>query len=176
LLRHMEKAGCYSFSVGVESGSSRMIADMKRNETLDVMIEKIHLVSATTKIRMTGFFMIGYPGETIEDIEKTIELALRLPLHRAQFSNFLPLPGTEIYDRLVQSGNIAPDALPWDLYQNNRVVYAPENMSQKEVRRLMKKAFAAFYFRPRILFGLLNEIHSMGQLRTAIRRFFDIFR
>jgi len=176
LLRHMEKAGCYSFSVGVESGSSRMIADMKRNETLDVMIEKIHLVSATTKIRMTGFFMIGYPGETIEDIEKTIELALRLPLHRAQFSNFLPLPGTEIYDRLVQSGNITPDALPWDLYQNNRVVYAPENMSQKEVRRLMKKAFAAFYFRPRILFGLLNEIHSMGQLRTAIRRFFDIFR
>lgn len=176
LLQNMESAGCYSFSVGIESGSPRILADMKRNETMEVMIEKIKLVSSTTKIRMTGFFMIGYPAETIEDIEKTIRLALELPLHRAQFSNFLPLPGTEIYDRLIESGDISPDVLPWDLYQNNRVITAPKNISQKEVRRLMKKAFAAFYFRPHILFGLLNEIHSMGQLRSVIRRFFDVFR
>ena len=120
--------------------------------------------------------MIGYPEETRNDIEKTIELALKLPLHRAQFSNFLPLPGTEIYDRLIRKGEIAPDTLPWDLYQNNRVIYAPKNISPKEMRQLMRKAFAAFYFRPHILFGLLNEIHSIGQFRTVIRRFFDVFR
>lgn len=176
LLQNMESAGCYSFSVGIESGSSRILADMQRNETLDLMIEKIKLVSSTTKIRMTGFFMIGYPAETIEDIEKTIELALELPFHRAQFSNFLPLPGTEIYDRLIRNGDFAPDAQRWDLYQNNRVIYAPKDISKKELRRLMKRAFAAFYFRPHILFGLLKEIHSMSQLRTVIRRFFDVFR
>jgi radical SAM superfamily enzyme YgiQ (UPF0313 family) len=176
LLQNMESAGCYSLAAGIESGSPRIINDMKRNETLDIMIEKINLIARETKIRITGFFMIGYPEETRNDIEKTIELAMKLPLHRAQFSNFLPLPGTEIYDRLIQRKEIAPDTLPWDLYQNNRVVYTPKNISPREMRRLMRKAFAAFYFRPRILWGLLKEIHSPGQFRTVVRRFFDVFR
>ena len=176
LLRNMENAGCYSFSVGIESGSPRVISDMKRSETLEIMIEKINLISSVTKIRTTGYFMMGYPTETRKDIEKTIELAMKLPLHRAQFSNFLPLPGTEIYDYLIKSGKISSDAIKWDLYLNNRIVYSPEGISKREMRRLMRKAFAMFYFRMRIILGLLKEIHSLNQLSTVIRRFFDVFR
>jgi radical SAM superfamily enzyme YgiQ (UPF0313 family) len=149
---------------------------MKRSETLEIMIEKINLISSVTKIRTTGYFMMGYPTETRKDIEKTIELAMKLPLHRAQFSNFLPLPGTEIYDYLIKSGKISSDAIKWDLYLNNRIVYSPEGISKREMRRLMRKAFAMFYFRMRIILGLLKEIHSLNQLSTVIRRFFDVFR
>ena len=176
LLQNMENAGCYSFSVGIESGSPRVISDMKRSETLEIMIEKINLISSVTKIRTTGYFMMGYPTETRKDIEKTIELAMKLPLHRAQFSNFLPLPGTEIYDYLIKSGKISPDIIKWNLYLNNRIVYSPEGVSKREMRRLMRKAFARFYFRMRIILGLLKEIHSLSQLNTVIRRFFDVFR
>ena len=176
LLLNMESAGCYSFSVGIESGSPRIIADMKRSETLETMVEKINLVSSLTGIRMTGYFMAGYPTETKMDIEKTIELALKLPLHRAQFSNFLPLPGTEIYDDLIKRGEITPDFIKWDLYQNNRIVYSPLGISEREMRSLMKQAFARFYFRFSIILGLLKEIHSLSQFRTVVRRFFDVFR
>jgi len=176
LLLNMEKAGCYSFSVGIESGSPRILADMKRDETLETMIEKMELIHSSTKIRTTGFFMMGYPAETREDIEKTIALSLRLPLNRAQFSNFLPLPGTEIYERLVEDKKLNPESIPWDHYQNNRTVFSPEGISAKELRSLMKKAFARFYFRLPILAGLAKEIHSLNQFRTIIRRFFDIFR
>ena len=176
LLQNMESAGCYSFSVGIESGSPRIIKDMKRSETLETMIEKINLVSSTTNIRMTGFFMMGYPDETRMDIEKTIELAMQLPLHRAQFSNFLPLPGAEIYDRLIKNKELSPDSIQWDLYQNNRIVYSPKGISEKELRSLMRKAFARFYFRLPIILGLLKEIHSLSQLSTIIRRFIDVFR
>ncbi|MDI6742793.1 MAG: radical SAM protein [Smithella sp.] len=176
MLTHMEKAGCYSFAVGIESGSPRVLEDMKRSETLEVMTEKINLVHASTGIRMTGYFMMGYPTETREDIRKTGELAMKLPLHRAQFSNFLPLPGTEIYDRLMKSGEIDPHSTNWDFYQNNRIVYAPKGIPSKALRRMMRKAFAKFYFRPLIIKGLLKEIHSLSQLRTILRRFFDVFR
>jgi radical SAM superfamily enzyme YgiQ (UPF0313 family) len=176
LLLNMESAGCYSFSVGIESGSPRIIKDMKRGETLETMIEKINLVSSVTRIRMTGFFMMGYPDETNEDMMKTIELALKLPLQRAQFSNFLPLSGTEIYNRLIKNKELSPDSIQWDLYQNNRIVYLPKGISEKELRNLMRKAFARFYFRLPIIRGLLKEIHSTSQLRTIIRRFFDVFR
>ncbi|MCX5848258.1 MAG: radical SAM protein [Deltaproteobacteria bacterium] len=176
LLMNMESAGCYSFAVGIESGSPRIISDMKRSETLEIMTEKINLISSVTQIRMTGYFIMGYPTETKEDIEKTAELALKLPLHRAQFSNFLPLPGTEIYDDLIKRGEITPDFIKWDLYQNNRIVYSPPGISEREMRSLMKQAFARFYFRLSIISGLLKEIHSLSQFRTVVRRFFDVFR
>lgn len=176
LLTNMEEAGCYSFAVGIESGSPRILVDMKRSETLEVMTEKINQVHASTNIRMTGYFMMGYPTETREDIQKTGELAMTLPLHRAQFSNFLPLPGTEIYDRLIANGEIDPHSMNWDFYQNNRIVYSPKGISPKALRRLMRRAFAKFYFRLPIIKGLLKEIHSLSQLRTIIRRFFDVFR
>ena len=44
------------------------------------------------------------------------------------------------------------------------------------LRSSVRKAFAMFYFRMRIILGLLKEIHSLNQLSTVIRRFFDVFR
>jgi len=175
LLMSMESAGCYSFSVGIESGSPRIISEMRRSETLETMIEKTKLVASLTKIRMTGYFMIGYPSETKSDIEKTAELSLKLPLHRAQFSNFLPLPGTEIYDRLLENKAISPDLIKWDSFQDNKIVYSPDGVSAKEMRNLMRRAFVKFYFRLPILLGLLKEIHSLSQFRTVCRRIFDVF-
>lgn len=176
LLLSMESAGCYSFAVGVESGSPRILSDMKRKETLETMIEKTELVASVTNIKMTGYFMIGYPSETKFDMEKTMELSLKLPLQRAAFGSFFPLPGTEIYQRLKDSGKIEPKFINWDLYQDNRIVYSPENISRKEVRKYMRKSFVKFYFRLPIILGLLKEIHSLSQLRTVIYRIFDSFR
>ena len=176
LLSNMESAGCYSFAVGIESGSPAIVSDMKREETVDTMIEKVRFVASVTNIRMTGYFMMGYPSETRSDMEKTMRLSLELPLHRAQFSNFLPLPGTEIYDRLIEDGEITPKSSKWDFYQDNRIVYTPRGISKKQLRKIMKRAFAKFYFRLPVILRLLKEIHSLSQLRTVIRRTFDVFR
>ena len=61
LLKLMEKTGCYSFAAGIESGSPRILKDMRRQVTVEKMREKITLIANTTKIRMTGFLMAGYP-------------------------------------------------------------------------------------------------------------------
>lgn len=176
MLLSMEKAGCYSFAVGIESASPRILSDMKRKETLETVIEKANLVAAVSKIRMTGYFMMGYPSETKSDVEKTIELSLKLPLHRAAFSSLLPLPGTEIYNRLIGNGEIVHKFIKNDLYQDNRIVYSPSSISKKELKKLRRKAYAKFYFRLPIIRDLLKEIHSPDQLKTAIFRTFDSFR
>lgn len=176
MLLSMEGAGCYSFAVGIESASPRILSDMKRRETLETVIEKAKLVAAVSKIKMTGYFMMGYPSETKFDVEKTIELSLKLPLHRAAFSSLMPLPGTEIYNRLIENGEVVPRFIKNDLYQDNRIVYSPSSISKKELRGLRRKAYAKFYFRLPIIWGLLKEIHSIDQLKTAIFRAFDSFR
>lgn len=176
LLKLMEKSGCYSFAVGLESGSPRILKDMHRQITVETMIEKVNLVASTTKIEMTGFMMAGYPTETIEDVEKTVKLALSLPLSKVQFSNFMPLPGTKIFDELLLRKEISLDTISWDSVQNNRIVYSPPGILPAKLHAIMKRGFFKFYFRPRIIFHLIKEIHSFNQLKIVLRRVLDIFK
>ncbi|MBU0480962.1 MAG: B12-binding domain-containing radical SAM protein [Proteobacteria bacterium] len=176
LLQTMEKAGCYSFAVGIESGSPKILKDMNRKMVLETLKEKVKLIAEATKIRMTGFAMAGYPTETVDDIEKTIGLTLALPIHRVQFSNFLPLPGTRIFNELLECGDISLNSLDWDSFQDNRIVYSPPGMTPETLHRLIKKGFYKFYFRPRIIWGLIREIHSFEQFRIVLKRALDIFR
>jgi anaerobic magnesium-protoporphyrin IX monomethyl ester cyclase len=176
LLKLMEKSGCYSFAVGIESGSPGILKDMRRQVTVEKMREKIMLIANTTKIKMTGFLMAGYPTETIEDIKKTIKFVNSLPLNRAQYSNFLPLPGTKIFDDLMEKGEIDLKSLSWDNFQDNAITYSPPGISLKQLHKILKSAFYRFYFRPRIIINLLKEIHSFNQFKFVLARFIDIFK
>lgn len=175
LLKLMERSGCYSFAIGIESGSPKVLKAMNRKMSLETLKEKVALIARTTKIRMTGFAMAGYPAETLDDIDETIRLTLSLPINRVQYSNFLPLPGTRIFSDLLKSGEISLDTLDWDSFQDNRIVYSPPGMSGAQLRAAMKKGFFRFYFRPGIILSLLKEIHSFEQFVIVMKRVLDIF-
>jgi anaerobic magnesium-protoporphyrin IX monomethyl ester cyclase len=175
LLRMMERAGCYAFAVGIESGSPRMLEVMGRRMTRATIEERIHLISSATRITMTGFMMIGFPGETEDDIRQSIDFALKLPIHRLGCSNYLPLPGTRVFNRLLSSREITLEGMDWDASQENHILYAPKGMTRGRLRRLLRGLNFRFYFRPRIIIGLLRGIHSWSQIKMIIRRFIDTF-
>jgi anaerobic magnesium-protoporphyrin IX monomethyl ester cyclase len=176
LLRAMEDSGCYSLAVGIESCSEKFQHMMRRQISVNVLEEKVRLVAESSRIRMTGFFMLGYPGESRDEIKDTIDFACRLPLHRVQFSNFLPLPGTEVYEELVAQREIDPERINWDDYLDNRIAYSPREVSARDLRGMMRQGFLRFYFRPRIILDLLKEIHSFSQLMVVLRRMKDVFK
>lgn len=172
LLGLMEEAGCYSLGLGIEFGSQRILDSVKKNLRLELAGEKVNLIKKTTKIRTTGFFILGHPEEEAQDVEKTINLACGLNIDRANFFNFIPFPGNEIYRDLKKNGqlnNISYD----DLYINN-IVFHPEKIPLSRLRNLQKKAFMRFYFRPKILFGLIGEIKSLSQIKVILRKIFRI--
>jgi len=175
LLKLMEKSGCYSFSVGIESGSPRILKLMRRRVNLKTMEEKMKLVVDNTKIRVTGFFIMGYPTETLDELKMSLDLSLRLPLSRGQYSNYIPLPGTQAFNMLLESGEIKRSEVNWDSFQLYRDTYHPKTMTNKQLRRFITKSFARFYLRPRILWGVLREINNLTQFRYAFKRLIDIF-
>jgi len=175
LLKLMEKSGCYSFSVGIESGSPRILKMMRRRVNLETMEEKMHLVAKNSKIRVTGFFIMGYPTETIEELQISLDLSLKLPLSRGQYSNYIPLPGTQAFNMLIDSGEMKREEINWDSFQLYRDTYHPKTMTNKQLRGFITKSFARFYLRPKILWGVLREINSFIQLKFAFRRLIDIF-
>lgn len=173
-LRMMRDTGASSFNVGIESGSQRILDMMKKNLTLELIEEKVNLV-VETGLEPCGFFIIGYPGETIEDIKATIKFAKRLKLKRAHFSNFLPLPGTEATRQLIENKEIEKPV--WEDLFYSKVPYAPAGISKRKLKSLQRRAYLSFHFRPSILFRMLLEIKSMNHLKLTLKRIWDyLFR
>lgn len=173
LLSLMEKSGCYSFGVGIESGSQRMLDAFHKQLTVEKIKEKMNILKKT-KIKTTGFFLLGYPSETEKSLIETIEFAKALPIQRAQFNNFMPLPGSEIYNTLKREGLL--NDLEWGKFFVHDVAYVPIGLSQKQLKRFRQKAYLEFYFRPRIILNILKEIKSFKHLKYLLRRFIDSLR
>jgi radical SAM superfamily enzyme YgiQ (UPF0313 family) len=168
LLKLLEKAGCYSIGMAIESGSQRIVDHMKRKQSLETVKERVMLVDRVTNIRMTGFFILGYPAEEREDILKTIKLAKELPLKRSQFTIWIPVPGSEMTETLKKEGKLNIENLSSVVL--NQINYVPENLTEDELQKLLRKAYCEFYLRPKILFGLLAEIQSWEHLTNILRR------
>jgi radical SAM superfamily enzyme YgiQ (UPF0313 family) len=49
---------------------------------------------------VAGFFIVGYPGETVSSIEATFRFALELPLDYISFNVPFPLPGSQLFERV----------------------------------------------------------------------------
>ena len=169
LLRLMKKSGLYSVSIGIESGNDRIRKLMKKNlmtETIEKKTEMIH----KERLEMIGFFILGYPGETVEDINTTIDFACKLPLKRAGFSIYKPFPGTEAYNELNRQGKIKN--LDWEKFSLDKIAWTPEGISEKRLKNLRRKAFFKFYLRPHIMLKILSEIKTMENLRFIIVRMY----
>ena len=170
MLQMMKDTGAYAFNVGIESGSQRILDMMKKNLTLEFIEEKVNLI-VEAGLEPSGFFIIGFPGETVEDIKATIAFAKKLKLKRAHFSNFLPLPGTEATRRLLESGEIEKPA--WDSLFYSKVPYAPGGITKKQLKAWQRRAYLSFHLRPSILLKMLSEIKSFNHFKLTVKRIWD---
>lgn len=167
LLMLMKKSGLYSLSVGIESGSDRIRKIMRKNLNTQTIEEKVNLIKSCG-IDIIGFFIVGYPEETIDEIKQTIAFACRLPLKRATFSAFKPFPGTDAYERLLNRGEIKE--LDMSKFSLDAIAWSPKGISQEQLKRLRRKAFLDFYLRPSILLKMLFEIKSPENLKFVLIR------
>lgn len=169
-LRLMEKSGCYSMALGIEFGTQRIMELTKKRLTPELVREKLELFRGLS-IKTTGFFLFGIPGETIGEMRKTVEFALSLPIERAQFNNFMPLPGSELWDRLSAAGKL--ENVDWSRFFVHDVAFSDDGIDPRDIKRLQRQAYLRFYARPRIVWNLLREIRSPRHLRFLLKRFLD---
>jgi radical SAM superfamily enzyme YgiQ (UPF0313 family) len=174
VLTLMEKSGCYLLTVGIESGSQRILDHMKKNLTIDLIKEKINFIHDETNIKIIGNFILGYPLETEEDIYKTIRLTKDLPLYGANFFPFHPTPGTEIYNELIAKKKLKE--IDWKLMGLDLITYIPESISRQKFKWLFFLAFINFYMRPRTILNVLYATRSPERLKYLFDRIFGIMK
>jgi len=169
LLAKMKKSGCESLFFGLESGSQSVLNRMKKGLVLDEVVSKMDMVKKMGFF-VTAFFILGFPGEQKDDMEKTIRFACSLPIDVADFSNFLPIPGAAVLNEFIGA----------DKY--NKINYArisspahvtndADHTERKDIQiKMIRRAYLSFYLRPRILFNLLKRIRSTHQVYAIFKR------
>jgi len=189
LVYWMEKAGCYEMHFGIESGVQRILKSIEKRTTLDIIRNTIEMVKRKSNIKVAGLFMIGLPGETVEDVETTIEFAKSLPIDFAQFSTTVPYPGSPLFDQLVAQGKVdtgvredgSLDIEVWKRYSahtgfsDNEPIYVPDTMTAEQVKALEKKALRSFYLRPHIFIQQLRRFNLKQNPFMMAKAFKSVF-
>ena len=108
LLRKMRRAGCVELGFGFESGSQIMLDNMKKRVTVKQAEEAIKITRAAC-IKVSGSFIIGMPGETLNTIKETLAFIKRnhLPIYRFFYAT--PYPHTELYSIAKKMGRFPLD-------------------------------------------------------------------
>jgi anaerobic magnesium-protoporphyrin IX monomethyl ester cyclase len=139
----MKRAGCIRVYLGLESGSDETLKLMNKQTTVRQGIGAVDLFHRAG-IGTAGFFMVGYPGETRESIEKTFRLALSLPLDEAWFTVPLPLPGTPLFSRVA----VLEDWEDWETSNQVKFVF-PTEFDEQWIRSRINETLHEFQKRKR---------------------------
>lgn len=169
ILRLMKRAGCYSLSIGIESGSEKILRLIKKGLEIKLIKEKVSLINKVG-LQAEGFFMLGFPGENLRDIRETLDLAMCLKINFAAFSICTPFPGTELFESLIKQGEIIN--IEYDSSGYYKTPHSHIGIPSAQLRRLQKKAFWRFHLRPHIMWNILKHITSLKNLYYITRRVF----
>ena len=83
----------------VQSGSNAILAAMKRNHTIDIYIEQIRKLRAVRPdMYLSSDFIIGFPNETDQDFQDTLNLAKDLDFDHSYSFIYSKRPGTPASD------------------------------------------------------------------------------
>ncbi|MCP3944369.1 MAG: B12-binding domain-containing radical SAM protein [Desulfobacteraceae bacterium] len=108
MLDQIISAGCRNIKVGIESGSPKILRKINKEITREEVLAANELFRQKN-MDWSSFFMIGFPGETEEDIYMTQDLIKKLSAKSITLSIFTPFPETKLnYSRHNQYEYYAP--------------------------------------------------------------------
>jgi radical SAM superfamily enzyme YgiQ (UPF0313 family) len=195
LLLRMKEVGFKHIALGVEGGNNKVLSNIKKGETIEQIEEAIKNACALD-YEVALFFLIGSPGETVEDIEDSFRLAEKYPIVDVRFYNLIPFPNTEMFEWvkknnyfLIQPEQYMSGNMQWI---NSPVFETPElgaiqrkkayDRGLKLGNKLRKRYLCFLYKKGFKKFGIFTKVFAFIASRDSIQfilgksRFMQILR
>ena len=110
----MAESGCERVKLGFESGSNKILENVKKLETREDMLKGATMLK-NAGVSFAAYFIAGFPGETDDDVRQTINFAKKIEADYYSLSILAPYYGTELYDQLIENGH-ALEQQPWEYF------------------------------------------------------------
>ena len=158
-VKRLRKAGCWMLALGLETESEETRKDMMKK----LEGEKIRQALANMRqagIKSFAFFIMGYPGDTSESLERTSRYAVELDPDFANFYPAVPYPGTELYEKAKRTGWLASE--DWSRMEYSYYQLRGNGLDEAIVFDAINKAKRRFYLRPSYLARHAGDIAKLA--------------
>jgi radical SAM superfamily enzyme YgiQ (UPF0313 family) len=166
LLRKLKDAGTFKISYAAESGSERIQKLIRKNVKLSKLKEVIEQTDKAG-IFAHGFFMLGFPTETIEDMHQTVEFALSSKLHSATFFVVNTFGGSELAKLLESEGKPVQIAADDFSYYSSSLQLS--EVPSEQIAKLVQQANRRFYSNPARILRIIRLTPRKTQLLNYLR-------
>ena len=143
LIDEMRNSGMRAINLGVESANPEILRSASRKPATLEYQERIVNYLEDSGVKVVAFYILGFPGDTKETIDATIEYAKKLNTSIAQFTILTPYPGTKYYDQ-VRDQITTSD---WTCFNGYTPVVKTENLDVEQLLAAKQQAFSRYYLR-----------------------------
>ena len=152
LLKKMKDAGCFMLAVGFESGNDETLKKIKKGATRQDNLKAAEMIKKVG-LPLFGFFMIGFPWETKEDIIDTLEFIFKIDPDFIEVHIAMPYFGTQLYAQCLQYNTVNSVAWGKDYFSPNTI--GTQYVPIEEIVKLKNKYLIKFYLRPKYIINKL---------------------
>lgn len=168
LAKKMKRAGCWQIAFGFEFGDDKILElAQKGGKATREVARGAAKITARAGIAVDGHFIMGFPGETTESLQRTIDFACSLPLTFAHFYACVPFPGSRLYAEAVERGWF--DTRNWDSLTQDSSSLKTDYLDSTTVDLFIRKAYRSFYMRP----GTVRRIYEVPK---SFKEFIELTR
>ena len=150
LLPKYREAGIIHVYVGAESSSDAMLDSLNKGTDVDMNFRALKLLREA-EIMSEASFMIGFPNETWESVEKTAQEAVRLNPDIAVFPVVTPMPFTPLYREMKDRIRV----FDYSKYNLVTPIIEPHAMSLADVTKALGQCYMTFYSKK------VREVHAL---------------
>ena len=169
VLKLVRAAGIRWLGLGIESGDRNIRLEVSKGKFQDVDIHQVVKRVEEADINVGGNFIFGLPGDTLESMRGTLDLAIDLAPAMANFYASMPLPGSKLYKDCVDDGielQQSYEAFSWHSYET--FPSSNENLTNVEILRFRDEAYNEYHTSPKFLSKIRNKYGE-----TAVQNIVD---
>jgi len=137
VLDAMAESGCVSFTGAVESGSEEVLKKVRKKVDLERTIELVDY-ARSIGLDVRAFYIIGFPGETRDQIEATRDHMRRLRATVSALALYTPLPGSPLFNELEEKGVIDSETMDFEKLSFGAFDTQLSEMTVPELHRVRK--------------------------------------
>ncbi|MBF0501990.1 MAG: B12-binding domain-containing radical SAM protein [Candidatus Riflebacteria bacterium] len=164
MLSLMQRAGCWSIMIGVESGSQKILDAIQKGITIEQVL-KVSDWCYELGLMGRASFILGHPGETRETMRQTIALARRVRLPFVTFSLMTPLPGSRLQTIADRFGEVRQTD---DGAAFSRASFIPFGLTAAELEAAQIQAHRSVFLSPRRNFRLMRYLFRRENREVAL--------
>ncbi len=178
MLHWMRMSGCIKILCGIESGDDRILKIIRKGITVKQIKQSIRWIK-DARIEVFGSFIIGWPGDTLSSIRKTIQFARDLDLEYAYFGIATPGPCTDMMELALKNGYFKSD--PWKSYIDGSNPYMPfpvletREYNKDDLVKIVWHAYESFYIRFHYILKRIKLLKTFSELINNINGVKNLF-